>query len=212
MKLEELKELFKGCATYDTQYLPTFRKILQALNSEDVEDIVNKYDEYIKVVPGLDSTAKQKHIRSLFQKLKKPDDTRNSHQEKEGESEQDDHEIEEEDESDNENESADANNHHKHLHTHHTPLPDHHIHASCTARTTNSFATQDVAINNNDELLRPLLLQQLKINTLLQEKVQTLEKANLQLQELVKSLEISKAASDEQVSILKSVCNKLLGN
>ena len=145
-------------------------------------------------------------------RLKKPDDTRNSHQEKEGESEQDDHEIEEEDESDNENESADANNHHKHLHTHHTPLPDHHIHASCTARTTNSFATQDVAINNNDELLRPLLLQQLKINTLLQEKVQTLEKANLQLQELVKSLEISKAASDEQVSILKSVCNKLLGN
>ena len=188
MKLEELKELFKGCATYDTQYLPTFRKILQALNSEDVEDIVNKYDEYIKVVPGLDSTAKQKHIRSLFQKLKKPDDIRTNHQEKEGESELDDHEIEEEDESDNENESEDANHHPKPLHIHHTPLPDH-----------------QKSVNNNDELFRPLLLQQLKINTILQEKVQTLEKANLQLLEQVKSLELDKAK-------LQSVCIKLLGD
>jgi hypothetical protein len=74
MKLEELKQLYKGCATYDGQYLPTFKKILNAINSEDVEDIVNKYEEYIMIVPGLNSSSKIKHIKSLFQKLKKPYD------------------------------------------------------------------------------------------------------------------------------------------
>ena len=69
MKLEELAELYKDCSSYEGQYLPTFKKILHHLNSEDVRDIVTKYDEYKAIIPGIDSDAKRKHIRSLKQKL-----------------------------------------------------------------------------------------------------------------------------------------------
>lgn len=71
MKLEEVAALYEGSSSYETQYLPTFKKVLTFLNSEDVRDICVKYDEYKDKIPGITSDAKTKHIKSLRDKLTK---------------------------------------------------------------------------------------------------------------------------------------------
>lgn len=205
MKLEELKELYKGCSTYDAQYLPTFRQILNALNSENVEDIVNKYDEYINIIPGLNTSTKKKHIRSLCHKLKPSVDIQEHDQEEEHATE----EICEEEDGESDDELSHHNNS---VQLRMVQLLD-----KVKYLENNNLQLQEQIksfenVSNDQNHFRVLLLEQVKSNLLIQAQVKTLETANLQLQELVKSLEISKAASDEQVSILKSVCNKLLGN
>ena len=69
MKLEELAPYYTGCNTYEAQYLPTFKRILHEINSEDVLDIIKKYNEYKPLLQWVNSTAKQKHIKSLRDKL-----------------------------------------------------------------------------------------------------------------------------------------------
>lgn len=71
MKLEEVTTLYDGCSSYATQYYPTFRKVLEHLQSEDVRDICIKYEVYKDKIPGITSDAKTKHIKSLCEKLTK---------------------------------------------------------------------------------------------------------------------------------------------
>jgi hypothetical protein len=69
MKIEELAALYTGCTSFETQYMPTYRKILAFLGTDDVRDICTKYEEYKDKIPGITSDAKTKHIKSLKDKL-----------------------------------------------------------------------------------------------------------------------------------------------
>lgn len=69
MKIEELAALYTGCTSFETQYMPTYRKILAFLGTDDVRDICTKYEDYKDKIPGITSDAKTKHIKSLKDKL-----------------------------------------------------------------------------------------------------------------------------------------------
>lgn len=68
MELSEVAQLFESCSTYETQYLPTFKKVLGHLHSSNVLDIVNRYDDYKDTILG---PATRKHVKSLIDKLTK---------------------------------------------------------------------------------------------------------------------------------------------
>lgn len=69
LSLNELDQLYTGSQSYKNQYVPTFKKIMAGINSNNVTDIVTKYSEYKELIPGVKSGAKAKHIRSLREKL-----------------------------------------------------------------------------------------------------------------------------------------------
>jgi hypothetical protein len=69
MKIEELAALYTGCTSFETQYMPTYRKVLAFLGTDDVRDICTKYEDYKDKIPGITSDAKTKHIKSLKDKL-----------------------------------------------------------------------------------------------------------------------------------------------
>lgn len=69
VSIDQVKILFEGCNSYDTQYLPTFKKILHCLNSDNAIDIVVQFKNYRNVFPFVNSTAKIKHIKSLRDKM-----------------------------------------------------------------------------------------------------------------------------------------------
>lgn len=68
MDISEVADLFDGCSTYETQYLPTFRKVLNHLGSANVIDIATRFEEYKDTLLG---PACRKHVKSLIDKLAK---------------------------------------------------------------------------------------------------------------------------------------------
>lgn len=69
VSLGRVKELFVDLQSYDAQYLPTFKKILKGLDSDNALDIVLKYNGYKNVIEGVGALARSKHIKSLRDKL-----------------------------------------------------------------------------------------------------------------------------------------------
>lgn len=67
--IDEVRAMYNGSHTFEAQYLPTFKKVLAALDSSNALDIILRYDDYKNIVDGINTTARQKHIRSLKDKL-----------------------------------------------------------------------------------------------------------------------------------------------
>lgn len=69
VSIDRVKELFADLQSYDSQYLPTFKKVLKGLDSDNALDIVLKYNGYKNIIEGVGGLARSKHIKSLRDKL-----------------------------------------------------------------------------------------------------------------------------------------------
>lgn len=81
MQLSDVSCLFQGCSSFESQYLPTFKTIMAYLKTDDVLDIARKYEDYKNDILG---PAKQKHVKSLIDKLQKAGHITSVNEEKEG--------------------------------------------------------------------------------------------------------------------------------